>query len=97
MSERVFLTVKVVPRAKINAIVGWRTLACDELAVRTTVAPEGGKANAAVIKMLAQSLGVPKTAIELVRGQSSRVKLVSFEMDEHDYRRWCDSLPAPKR
>lgn len=49
------------------------------LAVRTTAAPEGGKANAAVQKLLARALGVPKTRLTLVRGAKSRDKL--FRLD----------------
>jgi uncharacterized protein YggU (UPF0235/DUF167 family) len=44
-----------------------------------TTAPEGGKANAAVAKTVAAALGVPKTSVSVIRGQSSRHKLLDIE------------------
>ena len=44
--------------------------------------PEGGKANAAVEKTLAHAIGVPKSAVRVVRGHSSRVKQVEIDADE---------------
>jgi uncharacterized protein (TIGR00251 family) len=88
------LTLRVTPRAKADAIIGWRCAARDELDVRVRAAPEDGKANAAVIKMLARSLGIPKSAIELVRGHTSRTKVVAFKIRVDEYEHWCDSLPT---
>ena len=47
--------------------------------VYLTVAPESGKANEAAIELLADRLGLPKSAVGLVRGQTTRNKLVSIE------------------
>ncbi len=44
------------------------------LAARVSAAPEGGKANRALVKMLAKRLGVPPRDIEIVAGASSRQK-----------------------
>jgi uncharacterized protein YggU (UPF0235/DUF167 family) len=88
------LAVRVTPRAGGDGIVGWLGDARDELGVRVSVAPEGGKANAAVVRVLARSMGIPKSTIALVRGHTSRHKLVAFEMDDEGYRRWQDSLPV---
>ncbi len=41
---------------------------------RVTAPPEGGKANAAVIALLAREWGLPKAAIELVAGAGARQK-----------------------
>ena len=49
------------------------------LKVRVTVPPEGGKANRAVVEVLSKALKVPKRAIEIVRGERSRVKGVRIE------------------
>jgi uncharacterized protein YggU (UPF0235/DUF167 family) len=59
-----------------------------------SAAPEGGKANTAVIKVLARSLGIPKSAITVVRGHTARVKTLAFAMDEQAYAAWKDSLPV---
>jgi uncharacterized protein (TIGR00251 family) len=49
----------------------------DRLKVAVTAAPTEGEANRAVVAALAQALGVPRSAITIVRGQSSRRKTVS--------------------
>jgi uncharacterized protein len=65
------LHVRVQPKARANAVVGWRG---ETLRVSVTTAPEDGKANRAVIALLAESLGVAATSISLVGGASSRDK-----------------------
>ena len=66
------VSVRVTPRAKQNAVVGVNNGA---LQVRTSAPPAGGKANKAVIKLLAAYLDVPPSRITLIRGQASRDKL----------------------
>ena len=44
------------------------------LRVRVTAPPEGGRANAAVIKLLAKAWKLPKSALGLARGQAARRK-----------------------
>jgi uncharacterized protein YggU (UPF0235/DUF167 family) len=44
-----------------------------------TVAPEGGKANAAVCVVVAQALGVPKSSVRVVRGDTARHKILRIE------------------
>jgi len=61
--------------------------------VRVTAPPEGGKANDAVVKVLAKSLGLPKSAIEVTRGHSSRHKLLMFDMPEEHYGVWVRGVP----
>lgn len=69
------IAVRVTPRASRNAV----TLDGETIRVRVTVVPEDGKANAAVVKLLARALGVAKSRLELVRGAGSRDKL--FRLD----------------
>jgi len=69
------IAVRVTPRASRNAV----EQTGDGLRVRVTTAPEGGKANAAVIKLLAAALGVPPSALTLTRGATSRDKV--FRLD----------------
>lgn len=47
-----------------------------KLKIRVTVPPEGGKANKAVIELLSKALKVPKSSIEIVRGDTSRNKVI---------------------
>ncbi|MDR2586850.1 MAG: DUF167 domain-containing protein [Coriobacteriales bacterium] len=91
-NDSVTLALKVIPRAGANAVVGWSSETRDELLVRVTAPPEGGKANAAVLKALAQSLGIPRTSMRIVRGVTSRQKLVAFEIGAQRYLQWKDSL-----
>ena len=46
--------------------------------VRVTAPPDEGRANAAVCKVLAEALGVPKSAVTVVRGHSARVKTLEI-------------------
>lgn len=49
------------------------------LKVRVTVPPERGKANKKVVELLSKTLKVPKGSIEIVRGETSRIKVVRVE------------------
>lgn len=70
------IAIHVTPKAARAEVCGWRG---EELQVRVTVAPEAGKANAAVAALLAAKLGVPKSRVRVVRGQSSRHKAVEVD------------------
>jgi hypothetical protein len=65
------LEVRVTPRARRTAIGGWRGSA---LSVHVTAAPTDGRANRAVAELLAETLGVPRSAVLLVGGAASRDK-----------------------
>jgi uncharacterized protein len=65
--------VKVQPRAKKNAIVGELG---DVLKVALTAPPIDGRANQACIEFFADLLNVPRSAITIVSGQSSRNKVI---------------------
>lgn len=68
------LQVRVSPGASTDAI----TLPPPGgvLAMRTTAPPEDGKANEAVLRLLAKALDRPVSTLELVRGAASRNKLI---------------------
>lgn len=71
------LRLKVRPqarRAAIDGIVPDRD--GEALAVSVTAAPEDGKANAAVVALLADALGVAKSTISVIQGAASRRKIV---------------------
>ena len=69
------LRVRVQPRASRNALGGEREGA---LVVRLTAPPLEGRANQALARVLADVLGVAPSAVELVRGDSGRDKLVAI-------------------
>lgn len=67
------LAVKLQPRASKNEIgppLG------DELKIKVTAPPVEGAANEALIDLLADTLGCPRSAVRIVRGQTSRHKTV---------------------
>ena len=70
------LNVRVYPKSSRNT-VSWS----DEqgLKVWVTAAPENGKANDAVVKLLADRLGIPRSGIRMLRGQRTRNKVLFFE------------------
>jgi len=67
----VLVTVHVQPGARQNEVVGPHG---DALKVRVTAPPVDGKANRAVIALLADVLGVPPGHVEVVAGASQRRK-----------------------
>ena len=68
------VTIRVTPRAAANAVGGERDGA---LLVRVTAAPADGKANAAVLRVVAAALDLPPSEVRLVRGATARMKVVS--------------------
>lgn len=73
------LYLRVTPNAGRDAIDGAETRddgSCV-LRVRVSAVPDKGKANAAVVALVARALAVPKTAITLVSGDTSRMKTLA--------------------
>jgi uncharacterized protein (TIGR00251 family) len=69
------LTLRVSPGAAHAAVVGRQGSAWK---VRVTAPPEGGKANDAVVRLLAETLDVPRRDVEIVSGHSGRDKVVAL-------------------
>lgn len=82
------IAVRVTPKSSRPGTGEWRMMADgrEALEVRVRAAPEGGKANAEVIEVLAKALSVPKRAIEIVSGESARLKRVSIPLSEDEVR-----------
>lgn len=70
-AEPTLLRVRVQPRAARDEIVGWRD---DTLGIRVTAPPVDGRANAAVAALVAGVLGLPSSAVQVVRGERGRDK-----------------------
>ena len=71
--DGVLLSVKLQPRASANEI---GEALGDELRVKVTAPPVDSAANEALVRFLAETLGCPRNHVELVRGQTSRHKLI---------------------
>jgi hypothetical protein len=84
-SGGVRITIKVVARASRDAVLGLKD---GVLRVAVRAAPERGRANEAVVALLAVSLGVPRARVSLVAGGTSPRKIVEIEgLDEAEARR----------
>ena len=71
---RLTFTVRVVPRSSRSEIVGEHDGA---LRVRIAAPPVNGAANEELVRLLARSLGVSRSAIEITAGHSSKLKTVT--------------------
>ena len=74
-AQRTSLRLRVSPGTTHPGIVGRHG---DGWKVRVTAPPEGGKANDAVVALLADTLGVPRGDVELASGLASRDKVVTL-------------------
>ncbi len=69
----VIITVRVVPkssRAQTGPVEG------DALKVKITAPPVDGQANAALVKFIAKKLGVSRSRVRIIRGETSRTKVL---------------------
>jgi uncharacterized protein len=72
---RTSLRLRIVPGARRSGIVGRYA---DGWKVRIAAAPEAGKANEALLRLLARTLDLPRRDLELTRGGAFRDKVVTF-------------------
>ncbi len=81
MRQTMKISVKVVPRAKKPGV---ERLADGSWRVAVSAPAESGKANTAVVDALAKHFDVPKSSIRILRGETSRLKLV--EVPDPDFK-----------
>lgn len=74
-TESTRLRLRVSPGAGRAAVVGRHG---DAWKVRVTEAPERGRANEAVVRLLAEKLALPRSAVTLVSGHGGREKIVEL-------------------
>jgi len=84
-TEGIFLTVRLTPKGGRDAIDGVAHLADGScvLKVRVRAAASEGKANAALINLLAKSFGVAPRDVNLIAGTASRIKRLTIAGDTH--------------
>ncbi len=75
------LPIRLTPGAASDRIDGWDVDADGRpvLKVRVRARPIEGEANAALIKLIAKTLNLPKSAVSLERGGQSRVKRIAID------------------
>ena len=70
------LSVRLQPRARRDEVVGERAGA---VVIRVTAPPVDGKANEALCRLIARAAGVPPSRVSVVRGHTSRDKVVRVD------------------
>ena len=95
MSELVRLSVRIVPRASRDVVIGMRGGA---LLVRVTAAPVDGAANEALLRLLARRLHLGKGSFRIVTGKTSKLKVIEIAgLDEPELlRRLASPLTGPR-
>lgn len=80
------LTVRLTPGARQDRIDGVETTADGEsmLKASVTAVADGGKANKALIELLAKALRHPKSTISIISGATSRKKILRIDGDPED-------------
>ena len=72
----VILDIRVIPRARKTEFAGTRQ---DAILVRLNAPPVDGAANDALVRFLADTLGVPKSSVRIVSGEKGREKRVAVD------------------
>jgi hypothetical protein len=95
VADGLTVRVRLTPKASRNRVEGPVELADGGVAIRATVtaAPESGKANAALLRLLAKTWRLPRTALAVTGGATSRLKTVTISGDgpalAGTLRAWC--------
>ena len=82
-ADSIVIAVRLSPKADRDALAGIETLSDGRAVVKARVRaqPHDGEANAALVRLVAKSLGVPKSAVAIVSGQTHRLKQVRIDGD----------------
>ncbi len=73
------VAIRLQPRASRDQVQGVRGVRGGAIAIQLKAPPVDGAANAALLRFLAERLGVNRAAVELVRGSTSRSKWIRVE------------------
>ena len=84
------LQVRVRPGAKLNAVSGRDA---DLLTIAITAPPIEGRANEGLVRFLDEELGIPRRQIQVVRGATSRLKLLEIDAPPEVVQAWLDRIP----
>jgi len=76
--DGLLLAVRVTPKSSRDQVIGLHAGADGEvsLAVKVTAPPDKGKANKAVIALIAEWAGLPKSALSIAAGETDRHKSI---------------------
>ena len=81
MADPLRLAVRLTPKAAQDKVHGWTSDTDGQkiLKVSVTAVPEKGKANKALVALLAKHLKIPKSAITIIRGETDRNKILLMD------------------
>ena len=82
VDDGLIIKVKIVPNSSKNDII----LEEEFIKVKVTAQPIENKANKALIEYLSKRFKVPKTNIEILKGDTSKEKTILFNIDDMDKR-----------
>jgi len=87
-------SVRLTPKGGRDAVEGWMQGAdgAAYLKARVATVPEDGKANAALIAILAKTLGIAKSKVTIVAGATSRLKSVDVSGDPRELAAQLEAL-----
>jgi len=75
-NKRQIITVKVQPKSRQQQLI---QLSATEFKVRLKAAPDRGQANAELLVLLADYLGLPPSRLTIIRGETARTKLIEIK------------------
>ncbi len=86
-ADGVTLWLRLTPKGGRDAIDGVETLADGRavLKARVRAAPEDGRANAALVELIARTLAVPRKAVTIRSGETGRLKKLFIAGDPASY------------
>ncbi len=88
VQERNVIAVRVTPRSAKPGIGQWQIDPGGRpfLEIRVAAAPADGAANDEVVKLLAKALGLAKSSLTILSGQTARLKRIELPLDEQEIR-----------
>ncbi|MFN3833334.1 MAG: DUF167 domain-containing protein [Allorhizobium sp.] len=94
--DHILLAVRLTPNGGRESFDGIEIAGngLAHLKARVTAAPEKGKANKALIAMLAKAIKVAKSTITVASGETSRQKILRIDGDPEDLKRLIDALTS---
>ena len=78
--DGILVNIKIVPNSSKNDIV----LEEEFVKVKITAQPIEGKANKALVEFLSKKFKIPKTSIEIVKGETTKEKTLLFKTDNEE-------------
>lgn len=79
-NEGIIVNLRISPNAKKNEIIKDG----DIIKVKITALPIDGKANKALVEFFAKNFKIPKTSIEILKGETSKEKTILFKTMDDD-------------